>query len=62
MMDDSPCHYCPKCPCKEHDTCPDYLKYRAKKDAKRAKKIKEGIIIAYTCASIQRMNKRKGRK
>jgi hypothetical protein len=25
----SPCHHCPKCPCKEHDTCREYQEYRA---------------------------------
>ena len=29
---DSPCHHCPKCPCKEHDTCREYQEYRAEID------------------------------
>ncbi len=33
---DSPCHYCDKRPCYEHDTCERYLKYRARIDAMRS--------------------------
>lgn len=30
-MKDSPCRYCPKCPCKEHDTCESYQVYKAER-------------------------------
>lgn len=60
-MRDSPCHYCTKRPCFVHDTCPDYLEFRAEIDKETAKRVKEDAIIGYTCRSLERVNKKKWR-
>lgn len=58
---DSPCHYCPKCPCKEHDTCKEFIDYRAEMNNISAKRVKEGLITDYACRSFERVNKKKWR-
>jgi hypothetical protein len=57
-MIDSPCYSCPKCPCKEHDNCEEYLKFRTKIDHINKENMKLSDIKDYTIRSI---NKRKRR-
>ena len=58
---DSPCHHCPRCPCKEHDTCEDYIKYRAELDKVRDQKLKTQVVRDYVNKSIDK-SKRRNRK
>lgn len=60
-MNDSPCHYCPKCPCKEHDTCKDYQDYRRGRFAMYEKKNEERAVMDAACRAIRRC-KKKGRR
>ena len=60
-MRDSPCHYCKRRPCFIHDTCKDYLDYRAEIDKENAKRTEDNEIISYTCRSLVRTNKKKWR-
>ena len=61
-MIDSPCHFCPKCPCKEHDTCEDYIKYRAELDKVRNDKLKTQVVRDYVNISIDKVKRRKRNK
>jgi hypothetical protein len=54
----SPCHHCPKCPCKEHDTCKDYKKYRAELVRKRNENKKTYEIKDYVNRSIDKRKRR----
>lgn len=56
---DSPCHHCPKCPCKEHDTCKDYLGYRAEIERIKKEKSKSAEIEDYTCRAIAKQKRRR---
>ncbi len=62
MMIDSPCHHCPKCPCKEHDTCEDYLKYRAELDKRRKENLKIAVVKDYVNRSIDKTKRRNRNK
>lgn len=59
---DSPCHHCSKCPCKEHDTCEDYIKYRAELDKVRTDKLKTQVVRDYVNKSIDKSKRRKRNK
>ena len=59
-MIDSPCHHCAKCPCKEHDTCGEYLEYRAELDNMRREYMKYSVVKDYVNRSIDK-RKRKER-
>lgn len=59
-MIDSPCHHCARCPCKEHDTCEDYIKYRAELERIRLEKNKYTHYQDYVHKSIDK-RKRKER-
>jgi hypothetical protein len=62
---ESPCHHCPKCPCKEHDTCKDYQDYRAELNKISAKRVTEGLItdsVIRSCERVQRKQRRCKRK
>lgn len=61
-MLDSPCHHCAKCPCKEHDTCEDYIKYRAELDKVRDHKLKTQVVRDYVNISIDKVKRRKRKK
>ena len=54
MTIDSPCHHCPRCPCKEHDTCGDYLEYRAAIEERGRQKRIEWLIRKTTLEGIER--------
>lgn len=56
---DSPCHHCPKCPCKEHDTCKDYLDFRAEIERIKKEKSKSAEIKDYTCRAIAKQKRRR---
>ena len=60
-MLDSPCHHCPKCPCKEHDTCEDYIKYRAALDKRRKENLKIAVVKDYVNRSIDKTKRRNKR-
>jgi hypothetical protein len=57
-MQDSPCHYCPKCPGKEHDTCGEYLDYRALLDKRRKENMKVAVVKDYVNRSIAKRKRR----
>ena len=57
MTIDSPCHHCSKCPCKEHDTCGDYLEYRAAIEERGKQKRIEWLIRKTTLEGIERCKK-----
>lgn len=59
---DSPCHHCPKCPCKEHDTCREYQEYRAKLDNIKKQKISERVVREMTFKGIARCKKWRNKK
>lgn len=61
MGEDSPCHYCTKRPCFIHDTCPDFLKFRARIDARNAKRAQDDHFIGYICSSIAKTTRKKQR-
>lgn len=50
--EDSPCHYCNKRPCYEHDTCEKYLEFRAIIEARRKENIKNAVMKDYVNRSI----------
>lgn len=50
--EDSPCHYCDKRPCYEHDTCEKYLEFRAIIEARRKENIKNAVMKDYVNRSI----------
>ncbi len=58
---DSPCHHCSKRPCFEHDTCPDYLKFREEINQETTRRAKEDALIGYICGSIERVKKKQRR-
>ena len=58
-MRDSPCHYCTKRPCFVHDTCPEYLDFRAKIARIKQEKAKSEHIINYTVKSIEKQKRRR---
>ena len=60
-MLDSPCHHCERCPCKEHDTCKEYLEYRAAQDRRNKENMKLADYKDYVCQSIIK-TKRKYRR
>lgn len=57
-MIDSPCHHCARCPCKEHDTCGEYLEYRAELDRLR----KENMINSHSKDYVYRSIAKRQRK
>ena len=59
-MLDSPCHHCEKSPCKVHDTCKEYQKYRAELDKIRKENMKTYEIKDYVNRAIDK-RKRKER-
>ena len=59
-MIDSPCHHCPRCPCKNHDTCEDYKEYRAALDKLRKENMRNSQCKDYVYVSIAK-RKRKER-
>ena len=54
-----PCYKCPKCPCKEHDTCPDFLDFRRGIEEDRKKKDEEGLMLDYISRSVKRTKRRR---
>lgn len=62
VYEDSPCHYCDKRPCYEHDTCEKYLKFRAKIEARRKESIKNAVIKDYVNRSIAKRIKKERRR
>ena len=59
---ESPCHHCPKCPCKEHDTCGEYQKYRAAIDKMKKQKISDKMTKDMAIRGIERCKKWRNRK
>ena len=59
-FEDSPCHYCDKRPCYEHDTCERYLEFRARIEARRKEDLKFSVVRDYVNKSIDK-RKRKER-
>ena len=57
-MIQSPCYKCPKCPCKEHDICPDYLKWKAQGEAERKENMKIYDLKDYVNRAIMKRRKR----
>lgn len=55
---DSPCHHCAKCPCKEHDTCGDYLEFRAELDRLRREYMKYSVVREYVNSSIDKRRRK----
>ena len=55
---DSPCHHCLKCPCKEHDTCKDYLDYRAEIDKRRKENMRNSQSKDYVYRSIAKRQRK----
>ena len=60
-MRDSPCHYCEKCPCKEHDTCKDYQDYRAEINIITAKRASVAMITDSVIRSHERVQRKQRR-
>lgn len=60
-MRDSPCHYCEKCPCKEHDTCKEYQDYRAEINQITAKRAKDAMITDSVIRSHERVQRKQRR-
>lgn len=60
-MRDSPCHYCEKCPCKEHDTCKDYQDYREENNRINANRWKDSIINDSVIRSYERVQRKQRR-
>lgn len=58
-MTDSPCHYCPKCPCKEHDTCKDFREYREGILAASKKDQERKAVIDATCIAVRRCKRKR---
>lgn len=56
---ESPCHYCKKRPCYEHDTCKEYQDYRAEIARRRKEKDKNSHITDYTIKSIEKQKRRR---
>ncbi|MBO5715234.1 MAG: hypothetical protein J6S23_02430 [Clostridia bacterium] len=48
----SPCYTCDKCPCKYHDSCPDYAEYQSKLQELRREKLRYSDVIGYVNQSI----------
>ena len=61
-MLDSPCHHCERCPCKEHDTCKDYLDYRAVLDKQRKENLKAYVTKEYVINSIHKRERKERNK
>ena len=61
-MIDSPCHHCARCPCKEHDTCRDYLDYRAKLDKMRKENMRNSQSKDYVYQSIAKRQRKEMNK
>ena len=59
---DSPCHYCTKRPCYNHDTCKEYLEFRAKIDKRRKENIKIAVVKDYVNRSIDKRKRRERNK
>lgn len=59
---DSPCHHCPKCPCKEHDTCEEYQEYRAEINKIKKQRISERVVREMTLTGIARCKKWRNKK
>lgn len=57
-MIDSPCHHCTRCPCKDHDSCGDYIKYRAELDRVRNVKNKDSHYQDYVNLAIVKTKRR----
>lgn len=55
---ESPCHHCPKCPCKNHDTCKEYQDFRAEIARQRKEKDKSFHITDYTIRSVEKRKRR----
>lgn len=56
---DSPCHECPKCPCKEHDTCEKYQEYRGLRLAVKKKKEEERAAVEATVFAVRRCKRKR---
>lgn len=56
---ESPCHHCPKCPCKEHDTCPDFIKFRRGKLEEKRQKDEERAAIEATVLAVRRCKRKR---
>lgn len=64
-MRDSPCHYCTKRPCFEHDTCPEYQEFRAEMNQISANRAKNAMItdsVIRFHERVQRKQRRSKRK
>jgi hypothetical protein len=58
MKIDSPCYGCDKCPCKNHDGCPDYAEYKANIEAQKQEKLKKSVVKAYVHQSIVKQQRK----
>lgn len=56
---ESPCHHCPQCPCKEHDTCEKYQVYRGLRLAVRKKKEEERAALEATVLAVRRCKRKR---
>lgn len=54
---ESPCHHCPKCPCKNHDTCREYQEYRAEINKINKQKTSDKVAKDMTIRGIERCKK-----
>ena len=59
---DSPCHHCPNCPCKSHDTCGAYREYRAKIDNIKKQRISERMAKELTIRGFEKCKKWRNNK
>lgn len=57
----SPCYTCDKCPCKNHDGCPDYVEYKTTLEKIRKDNIRNAEIKDYVNQSIIRTKRKYGR-
>lgn len=56
---DSPCHHCPECPCKKHDTCEKYQEFRERRLATKKKKDEERAAIEATVLAVRRCKRKR---
>lgn len=59
-MIQSPCYTCDKCPCKNHDGCPDYAEYKSELEELRKENMKMADVKDYVNRAIA-VNNRKRR-
>ena len=61
-MMDSPCHHCPKCPCKSHDFCGAYQEYRNNIIENNRKKIPNRMVTDTIIRGVEKCKKWRHKK